>query len=411
MAKKRRRRTRGEGSVYQQKGRLSWLFLWCVVGVFRYQHGLHSRELGLAALTRIHGEIIQGRVGLPSAVKDVKTLDQHARPWLDARQNTHRAAYDDRNRWDNHLAPTLGKLKPDQVDVEVLKKFIATKAKTLSKATVNLLVRLLSSLYSDLVEDGKAKINPTRLLSKKTRAKSLKSGHDPKKTPYLGSLEDVQKVIAALAPFPSIATAYAIGALAGLRTGEIRALRWSDVDLKTGNILVQRQVERRRGKDPTSWSADGTQPTKDDDGRVVPIMGQLGSILAAAKLATGGKGLVCPPLRYHEGAHLSDRTMSSELSKVLKGLELEKDGLGWYEATRHTFASLYVKAGGTMEDLQRMMGHSTLLVTMRYAHLRPDHYSKAARGRFDTDTGPQANHKLTTAKPSASGRRPKPAKL
>src|SRR3569623_1374826 len=128
MAKKRSRRTRGEGSVYQLKGRPTWSIKWSEDGATRYQHGLPSRELGLAALTRIHGEIIQGRVGLPSAVKDVKTLDQHARPWLDARQNTHRAAYDDRNRWDNHLAPTLGKLKPDQVDVEVLKKFIATKA-------------------------------------------------------------------------------------------------------------------------------------------------------------------------------------------------------------------------------------------------------------------------------------------
>jgi integrase len=244
---------------------------------------------------------------------------------------------------------------------------------------------VLLDLYHTPVVHGHAKLNPCRLLSKRTRHKLLKPAHDPKKTPHLQSLADVMRVHKALEPFPSIATAFAIGALAGLRTGEVRALRWEHVDLNTNNIHVHVQVERRRGKDPTTWSADGTQTTKGDDGRVVPIFPLLVPILKAAKLATGGKGLVCPPLRERDGGHLSDRTMSSELRTVLKDLKLAKKGLGWYQCTRHTFASLYVLSGGTMEDLQRMMGHSSLLVTMRYAHLRPDHYSASARSHFGTN--------------------------
>lgn len=383
MPRKKRQRAHGSGSVYQQKGRQTWSIKWREGGVTRYQHGLPSRELGEKALARIHGEIVQERVGLPPDLKHAETLNEHAERWLEARRRTHRAAYEDANRWENHFKPGIGRLKPDQVDVSTLKKFIASKGdEGLSSTTINLLIRLLSSLFSDLVEDGHAKLNPCRQLSRTTRRKLLKPAHDPKNTPFLGSMADVRRVHEALAPWPSIATAFAIGALAGLRTGEVRALRWSHITLTAdgGDIHVAVQVERRRGKDPKTWNPEGTQTTKDDEGRHVPIQPALVPILKAAKLATGGKGLVCPPLR--DRGHLNDRTMSAKLAEVLEALGLARAGLGWYESTRHTMASLFVMAGGSMEDLQRMMGHSTLLVTARYAHLRPGHYSAESRNRL-----------------------------
>lgn len=40
---------------------------------------------------------------------------------------------------------------------------------------------------------------------------------------------------------------------------------------------------------------------------------------------------------------------------------------------RHTFASHYMMNGGRLETLQRILGHSTILMTMKYAHLAPDY--------------------------------------
>jgi hypothetical protein len=43
-----------------------------------------------------------------------------------------------------------------------------------------------------------------------------------------------------------------------------------------------------------------------------------------------------------------------------------------FHALRHTFASHFMMAGGNILTLQKLLGHSTLTMTMRYAHLAPD---------------------------------------
>ncbi|HHJ4328425.1 TPA: tyrosine-type recombinase/integrase, partial [Klebsiella pneumoniae] len=44
---------------------------------------------------------------------------------------------------------------------------------------------------------------------------------------------------------------------------------------------------------------------------------------------------------------------------------------------RHTFASRFVMNGGNIVTLQKILGHTSLAMTMRYAHLAPDHLKEA----------------------------------
>lgn len=46
---------------------------------------------------------------------------------------------------------------------------------------------------------------------------------------------------------------------------------------------------------------------------------------------------------------------------------------------RHTFASHFVMNGGNILTLQKILGHSSIQMTMRYAHLAPEHLQEAAR--------------------------------
>ncbi len=46
---------------------------------------------------------------------------------------------------------------------------------------------------------------------------------------------------------------------------------------------------------------------------------------------------------------------------------------------RHTFASHFMMNGGNILTLQRILGHANLTMTMRYAHLAPDHLQEAVK--------------------------------
>ncbi len=46
---------------------------------------------------------------------------------------------------------------------------------------------------------------------------------------------------------------------------------------------------------------------------------------------------------------------------------------------RHTFASHFIMNGGNLLTLQKILGHQSIQMTMRYAHLAPDHLNDAVK--------------------------------
>ena len=57
-----------------------------------------------------------------------------------------------------------------------------------------------------------------------------------------------------------------------------------------------------------------------------------------------------------------------------------------FHTLRHTFASWAVMRGVTLKELQELLGHSSLTMTMRYAHLAPEHLRMAV-SRLEGLTG------------------------
>jgi len=63
--------------------------------------------------------------------------------------------------------------------------------------------------------------------------------------------------------------------------------------------------------------------------------------------------------------------------RVLKIAEIELPEGQMSHVLRHTFASHFMMGGGNIIVLQRILGHSDIRVTMRYAHFAPDHLEDA----------------------------------
>src|SRR5665213_2841999 len=391
MARKKKRRPHGAGSI-RTVGNRTIIQFYNVDGkrVTKSLPDLGTAQRLLALATK---RVQDGLYGLGESHRtDVETLSQLAVTWLAAR-TAHESHYDDASRWNNHLKPLIGDLTPNEVEVSVLKTSMAAlRTKGLGKATVKLCMALLSSFYSDLVEDGHAKMNPTKMLSKKTRREYMKSDHDPRDVPFIRDPSDIFRIYDALfIQHPSVALAYAIGALAGLRTSEIRALDWSNVSLERRTIVVREQAQRRKGKIASRLTADGKAPVKDREGRVVPILDALYPLLKKHETITGAMGLVCPAILGMNGGatsgprrrFLGEHLIGGLLRETLAKLRIEP--MIFYRAGRHTFASQWVLGGGTLEKLKEIMGHSSVLVSEKYAHLVPGRFTDADRGRIRSE--------------------------
>jgi integrase len=367
--------------------------------------GLTTRKDAERALATIRANIANGKAGLPQNSRNFPTIGEEAARWLNRREAAkHRSIKSDRYRWKLHLAPYFADLKPQEVDSAKIRKFVEEKLTgtpperedRLAPATVRLCIMLLSALFGDLVErsgETGATTNVVHTLPKSIR-RMIKPDHDPRTTPFIEKLADVRRIHLALDE--PVNVAYAIGALAGLRTGEVLALKWRHVDLANRRIHVQESIKGL---------------LKDTDSRFVAIQDALHPILTAWSLKTGGNGLVVPPMRS-DGKRCDQHTVGKYLRAALVDLKLPR--VTWYQATRHTFASQFVLGGGSIEKLKEMLGHCSVVVTERYTHLRPDSFSDRDRATIAVDLRPggevvhmqapaSKNDRLAAEQPPASG--------
>jgi len=103
------------------------------------------------------------------------------------------------------------------------------------------------------------------------------------------------------------------------------------------------------------------------------------------------------PVRNRKGPAPAAQAVSS-IKTAFKGA-LKRAGIEnfRFKDLRHTFASHMVMRGASMKELQELMGHKTMNMTMRYAHLSPEHKKKAV-SLLNGLTAPtdRTGHKMVT---------------
>lgn len=341
-------------------------------------------KLAQTILTKVEGDIVAGRYDLDR--KDVARTEPPfkdlADPWVEARKDTHRSARHDIGRMRNHLIPFFGEYRLAEIDAALVKKYIGQKRGALGGGGLDRTLALLSRFFNEKIEEGAPIVNPVSRLDRQTR-RLARSQHDPKRTPFLRSKDAIRQVYMGF-PEASVAAPYrvmfAVGVFTGLRTMEIPALDWQrDIDLDRRRITVHWQVK------------DGAlEVPKDGEARIVPLLDTLFSVLAQWRMLTGGQGLCFPPHPTRGGRpgrpprFRRPHAMHDQLDKALENAHLSSS-LTWYQCTRHTFASHWVMDGRPIEKLKEILGHSTVQVTERYAHLAPDMYCKEDYSALNVD--------------------------
>lgn len=152
-----------------------------------------------------------------------------------------------------------------------------------------------------------------------------------------------------------------LGSEAGLRVAEMIGLRWSDIDLKAGRMMV-RQQEVRKGK---------TKLPKSKKARALPLTDLLQAELKAAQ-HFGERVLV-----DDEGRPVTRIAVQWALKATEKHAKLI--GSKSPHKLRHSFASRLLASGASLKAVQQLLGHSSLRTTMVYLHLMPGESEEAIR--------------------------------
>lgn len=175
--------------------------------------------------------------------------------------------------------------------------------------------------------------------------------------------EEVEAVIAAVPEGPEQLlerALYRTAAMAGLRVGELLALRWQDVDWTAARIRVRRNYVRGEFGTPKSRRSTRSVPMADTVGGDLERLYQGSGFQADGDLVFGDP---------QTGEPLTQFKVLKRFRRSLKAAALDPSPR--FHDLRHTFGTQCAGAGVPMRTLQEWMGHRDIQTTQRYADYAP----------------------------------------
>jgi integrase len=289
-------------------------------------------------------------------LQDVK-FKEFALWWLDHRVAP-RSTLRTRERYEmnlqHHIYPMVGDLLLSQITREHCDQLV-TKLRETNHNPVgtNLVVGVFKQVMSEAFKQEKIVKYPFNDYSK------IK---EPKRPDTFMSTEEIEKFLTANKEDPNY-WLFVVAMNSGMRRGELAGLCWDRVDFETGYIQITRLRDR-------NGLADRTKTRNSQ--RRLPMSDVVRHALTELKAKA-----------YHpEFVFCSAYGKPFDQQHIYWafGRGQKKAGLTnhyRFHDLRHTFASHFVMNGGSLYDLQKLLGHARFEETQRYAHLSPMHLAKA----------------------------------
>ncbi|PZS13488.1 MAG: hypothetical protein DLM64_03215 [Solirubrobacterales bacterium] len=275
---------------------------------------------------------------------------------------------DYRNTVGRYLLPRFGDRPLSGITVDEVERLRGEMLAELSSRTTQKTMVLLHGIYRFAGRRGWITVNPAAEAERVTVRRRTEFA-------VLSPVE-VQAVARATTTEQDAALIL-VAAFTGVRLGELRALRWRDVDFANRIVLVRR----------SHYGAADTEegPPKSGQARSVPLIDVAGAALDGLSRRERFTGASDRVFCDDGGETLNDGAIRGTLYEALIAAGIDRDrGTGKlfvFHDLRHTFGTLAVQAF-PLSDVQAYMGHADIQTTMIYVHHTPQHAAADRLGQL-----------------------------
>ncbi len=346
--KPRRRPARVRGVFERPKGSGIWWVRYSDCAGREHREKAGTRGMALALLDRRRDERRRG-VKLPETLRKRPALFREVAADCLEYSRGHKASHAEDGMRMAQLLPILGDLPAASVTPQHCERALNQLADSRGwkPATWNRAKALLSLAFRLAVQNGKAPANPLHAVRRRRE--------DNAKIRWLTAAEETRLRAVIEAEYPDQLPAFLLSLHTGMRRSEqYRRIQWDGVDFEHRTLRV-----------PGSKNGSARSIALDDTA--------IAALLALRDRA--GANPAGPVMRAGQGGHGLLAGQPQHTPKQWFQAACRRAGLADYtwHCNRHTFASRLVMAGAPLRDVQEFLGHKSIQMTCRYAHLAPEH--------------------------------------
>jgi len=328
-----------------------------------------TRKQAEDAIESFRTKAREGRLDLPKGKKVHRTFAKAATEYLARLEKTTgpgQKGFKDlpnkRRHIEQYLIPYLGTKRADQISSFLVQHYTRHRLdQGVKQATVNRELSTLSHMMNDFVE--------SKWIENADRPK-IKKGDEPRKKVTVLTDETATALYnGAVADQDGLTWLFVIiGLNSAMRHSEILRIRWDDIDFD------QRRIHLEEAK-----AGQRTQPISDSLTKM---------LLKERESRTDQKGWLFPASPTAKSAP-HRLTMHRQFERAAIRAKLDPSKVTPH-VMRHTGITRLVKAGVDLPTIQKISGHKTLAMVLRYVQLDDEHIDQAMAaidtGIFDTVT-------------------------
>lgn len=269
----------------------------------------------------------------------------------------------------NHIIPSIGRVRLDHLKPIHFQKLYTEKRQSgLASSTIRLIHNVCRRALNWAVRMGMLARSPVdQVTPPQVVQKEMKFWTAEEAKTFLETAED--------SPYY---TAFYVAIFTGMRMGELRALKWTDIDWEGSRISIRRRVQFKRGEIVIQ---SGTKTSK--HGRVIEISESVVARLKKHRVAQAKQLLQLGGNRDNwvflspKGNLLPDITLYKAFIRLTKKAGLPQIR---FHDLRHTHATLLLQQGVHPKIVSERLGHSTISMTLDiYSHVIPSMQKEAAQ--------------------------------